>query len=123
MPKLHRPGGAVPRRPQQNSDPERTERRPQQRRCVIVSARRQYQACGKTKKRQHDQRDLGGPVLLRKYPKNIPLSPSGKSHLQLAPSCPTEGRLAIVTNAGRDAVDAESALTNALEADGEVVWS
>jgi hypothetical protein len=38
-------------------------------------------------------------------------------------SRPTEGRLAIVTDAGRDAVDTESALTNALEADGEVVWS
>ena len=34
-----------------------------------------------------------------------------------------KGRLAIVMDAGRDAVDAESALTNALEADGEVVWS
>jgi hypothetical protein len=34
-----------------------------------------------------------------------------------------EGRLAIVTDAGRDAVDADGALTNALEADGEDVWS
>jgi hypothetical protein len=34
-----------------------------------------------------------------------------------------KGRLAIVTDAGRDAVDADSALTNAPEADGEVVWS
>jgi hypothetical protein len=34
-----------------------------------------------------------------------------------------KGRLAIVTNAGRDAVDADGAATNALEADGEVVWS
>ncbi|THD67064.1 MAG: hypothetical protein E7813_13000 [Bradyrhizobium sp.] len=41
------------------------------------------------------------------------------------PPClvPLEGRLAIVTDAGRDAVDADGALTNALEADGEVVWS
>jgi hypothetical protein len=30
-----------------------------------------------------------------------------------APSRPNEGRLAIVTNAGRDAVDAKAALTNA----------
>ena len=36
---------------------------------------------------------------------------------------PTEGRLAIVTDAGRDAVDAEALLTNGAEADGEVVWS
>jgi hypothetical protein len=42
--------------------------------------------------------------------KNIPLVPSGKSNLQLAPSRPTEGRLAIVTDAGRDAVDAEALL-------------
>ena len=33
-----------------------------------------------------------------------------------------EGRLAIVTNAGRDAMDAEVPLTNGTEADGEVVW-
>jgi hypothetical protein len=37
---------------------------------------------------------------------------------------PLEGRLAIVTNAGRDAVDADSAVRRpALEVDGEVVWS
>ena len=35
----------------------------------------------------------------------------------------TEGRLAIVTDAGRDAVDADALLTNGAEADGEVVWS
>jgi len=29
----------------------------------------------------------------------------------------------IVTNAGRDAVDAEAPITNGVEADGEVVWS
>jgi hypothetical protein len=40
--------------------------------------------------------------------KNIPLVPSGKSNLQLPPSRPTEGRLAIVTDAGRDAVDADA---------------
>ena len=40
-----------------------------------------------------------------------------------APSRPTEGRIAIVTNAGRDAVDAKAALTNGANADGEVVWS
>jgi hypothetical protein len=42
--------------------------------------------------------------------KNISLSPSGKSNLPLAPSRPTEGRLAIVTDAGRDAVDADGAI-------------
>jgi hypothetical protein len=33
------------------------------------------------------------------------------------------GRLAIVTDAERDAVDADTPLTNGVEADGEVVWS
>jgi hypothetical protein len=35
---------------------------------------------------------------------------------------PPEGRLAIVTDAGRDAVDAKALQTKALIADGEVVW-
>jgi len=40
------------------------------------------------------------------------------------PSCPTEGRLEIVTDAGQDAVDAISAKDEgACLADGEVVWS
>jgi hypothetical protein len=39
------------------------------------------------------------------------------------PSRPTEGRFAIVTAAGRDAVDADAPITNGAEADGEVVWS
>jgi hypothetical protein len=33
------------------------------------------------------------------------------------------GRLAIVTNAERDAVDVDALLTKGVEADGEVVWS
>jgi hypothetical protein len=36
---------------------------------------------------------------------------------------PLEGRIAIVTDAGRDAVDAEVPITNGTEADGEDVWS
>ena len=40
--------------------------------------------------------------------KNISLSASGKSNLQLAPSCPIEGRCATSRNAGRDAVDADA---------------
>ena len=41
--------------------------------------------------------------------KNIPLRDLPKSAIYPPPSRPTEGRLAIVTNAGRDAVDAGSA--------------
>jgi endogenous inhibitor of DNA gyrase (YacG/DUF329 family) len=55
--------------------------------------------------------------------KNILLNMSGKSEALIPPSRPTEGRLAIVTDAGRDAVDADAPLTNGAEADGEVVWS
>jgi hypothetical protein len=36
---------------------------------------------------------------------------------------PLEGRIAIVTSAGRDAMDAKMLLTNSVCADGEVVWS
>jgi hypothetical protein len=36
---------------------------------------------------------------------------------------PLEGRIAIVTNAGLDAMDAAALLTNSANADGEVVWS
>jgi hypothetical protein len=36
---------------------------------------------------------------------------------------PSEGRLAIVTDAGRDAVDVDAPTTNGIEADGEDVWS
>jgi hypothetical protein len=38
------------------------------------------------------------------------------------PSTPPEGRIAIVTNAGLDAMDAAALLTNGAHADGEVVW-
>jgi hypothetical protein len=41
--------------------------------------------------------------------KNISLRPSGKSSLQLPPSCPKRGALRKVINAGRDAVDAGGA--------------
>jgi hypothetical protein len=48
-----------------------------------------------------------------------------KTQISLYPllSRPTEGRIAIVTDAGRDAVDAEVPITNGIDADGEVVWS
>jgi len=41
--------------------------------------------------------------------KNIPLRRKPKSAIYRSPSRPIEGRLAIVTDAGRDAVDADSA--------------
>jgi hypothetical protein len=67
----------------------------------------------------------GGRVMGLSSPlcKNIPLSPSGKSSLQARPVLSHRGALRNVTNAGRDAVDADALLTNGAEADGEVVWS
>ena len=46
-----------------------------------------------------------------------------KIKLYDSPFRPTEGRHAIVTAAGRDAVDADAPITNGAEADGEDVWS
>ena len=59
------------------------------------------------------------PAPLKKY------SDFPKSQITLypQPSCPTEGRFAIVTDAGQDAVDVDAPITNGAEADGEVVWS
>jgi hypothetical protein len=56
--------------------------------------------------------------------KKIRLAPTGKSPLRTcAILSHQEGRLAIATNAGRDAVDAEVPITNGTDAYGEVVWS
>jgi hypothetical protein len=63
--------------------------------------------------------ELAVHPLLQKYLRS---SPKQITSL-VAPSRPTEGRIAIVTDAGRDAVDAKAALTNGADADGEVVWS
>jgi hypothetical protein len=49
--------------------------------------------------------------------------PKSQITLYPQPSCPTEGRFAIVTDAGQDAVDVDAPITNGAEADGEVVWS
>jgi hypothetical protein len=49
--------------------------------------------------------------------------PKTQISLYLTPFRPTEGRVAIVTNAGRNAVDADAPITNGAEVDGEDVWS
>ena len=48
-----------------------------------------------------------------------------KSQISLypRPSTPLEGRIAIVTDAGLDAMDAAALLTNSANADGKDVWS
>jgi len=38
--------------------------------------------------------------------------PNTQITLSIQPSCPTEGRFAIVTDAGQDAVDVEAPITN-----------
>jgi hypothetical protein len=55
--------------------------------------------------------------------KNNSFSPDPNQNYKLCRLVPPKGRIAIVTNAGRDAVDAKAALTNVADADGEVVWS
>jgi hypothetical protein len=56
--------------------------------------------------------------------KNIPLRVLVDAALLIPPSHPTEGRIAIVTDAGRDVMDAGGAADeSAGSADGEVVWS
>ena len=52
----------------------------------------------------------------------IPLANGPKSLVYPSPSRPPEGRFAIVTDAGRDAVDAAAQLTNSAAAYGQVVW-
>jgi hypothetical protein len=64
--------------------------------------------------------DLACRVLFAK----IFLFSSDPNHfIYLRRPVPPEGRLAIVTDAGRDAVDVDVPITNGAEADGEVVWS
>jgi len=55
--------------------------------------------------------------------KNILIFRNRKSLVYFRRPVPLEGRFAIVTDAGWDAVDADAPITNGAEADGEVVWS
>jgi len=48
---------------------------------------------------------------------------AGPNHFYIRRRPASQGRLEIVTDARRDAVDAEALLTNGAEADGEGVWS
>src|SRR5258705_689948 len=77
------------------------------------------------------------------FPKNISVPTHPKSNLQLSHPTPPEGRIAIVTDAGRDAVDAAALgaqrgrracwrkarersngeQTNDADAYGKIVWS
>ena len=61
-----------------------------------------------------------GTHLVRNF-RNIAFRLTQISRISAA-SRPTEGRLAIVTDAGRDAVDAAAQLTNSAAAYGQVVW-
>jgi len=56
------------------------------------------------------------------FAKTFPFSFGANHFISTAVSSHQEGRLAIVTNAGRDAMDADGLRTNSAEADGEVVW-
>jgi hypothetical protein len=64
------------------------------------------------------------PVLSKNFGiSEFSVDDGAKSPLYPSPSRLTEGRLEIVTDARRDAVDVAAPLTNGAEADGEVVWS
>src|SRR5882672_12023808 len=85
----------------------------------------------------------GVSSLISDFPKNISVSTHPKSHLELSPSRPSEGRWPPSRTLGWDAVDAAAsgvtrdgragslgirersngALTNGAAAYGEVVWS
>jgi hypothetical protein len=49
--------------------------------------------------------------------------PKTQISVELPPSTPLEGRIAIVTDAGLDAMDAAALLTKSANADGKAVWS
>ena len=55
--------------------------------------------------------------------KNISVFQKCKPSYMICRPVPLEGRFAIVTDAGRDAVDADASITNGTKADGEGVWS
>jgi hypothetical protein len=55
--------------------------------------------------------------------KNISFRGSVETAIHQANPVPIRGRFAIVTDAGRDAVDVVAPLTNGARADGEVVWT
>jgi len=80
-----------------------------------MSVRREWISWRRTKendpsgKSPRSRQTLSSP-----FAKNILLSFLPKSPACLEPSRPSEGRLAIVTNAGRDAVDADALLTNSV---------
>jgi hypothetical protein len=57
------------------------------------------------------------------FAKIFPFSRDPNHFTYLCRPVPPEGRLAIVTDAGRDAVDVDAPITNGTEADGEDVWS
>jgi hypothetical protein len=57
------------------------------------------------------------------FQKNILIFRNSKSVYIPSHPVPHEGRFAIVTDAGRGAVDVEAPITNGAEADGEGVWS
>jgi hypothetical protein len=55
--------------------------------------------------------------------KNISVFQKCKSRYMICRPASLEGRFAIVTDARRDAVDAEVPITNGAEAYGKIVWS
>ena len=80
--------------------------------ALLQTNRRSFRPAGKTPKTC--------PAPFRKI---FPFRRRAKHLYPLAYPIPKEGRIAIVTDAGWDAVDAAAAQTYVANADGEVVWS
>ena len=59
---------------------------------------------------------------VKPFPENIFCFSETKITYMSTRPVPLKGRFAIVTDAGRDAVDADALLTNGAEADGKGVW-
>ena len=68
--------------------------------------------------RERIQADLGRPVLTQKF-----LLPKTRNCGTVRASRLDKRGVRVVTNVGRDAMDAEVPLTSGAEADGEIVWS
>ena len=86
--------------------------------CASINARCSRQTADLSARRANHQK----PVQPR-FEKYFPFAVGQNTFIRWRYPIPKEGRIAIVTDAGWDAVDAAAARTYVANADGEVVWS
>jgi hypothetical protein len=87
-----------------------------------TSPLRQAGLASQSTRRANHLRDLSTALSIP-FRKNILFFRNENQRYIRSRPVPTEGRYAIVTFAGRDAVDADAPITNGADADGEDVWS